>query len=166
MRPWLHELASPLGPMDLAADARGALVYLSFRGPRPRPRLVQVLDREAAGLALDPERLAPVRAQLEAYFRGERRDFDLELAPRGTAFQQRVWAELRRIPYGKTLSYGELARRLGDVRLTRAVGLANGANPISILIPCHRVIGADGSLIGYGGGLEVKRALLALERGG
>ena len=165
MRPWLHELPSPMGPMDLAVDGHGGLVYLSFRGPKPRPRLLEVLEREPAGLALDPGMLEPVRRQLESYFRGELRTFDLELVPRGTPFQLRVWAELERIPYGETLSYGELARRLGDPNLTRAVGMANGANPISIIIPCHRVIGADGSLTGYGGGLEVKRALLALERG-
>jgi methylated-DNA-[protein]-cysteine S-methyltransferase len=106
----------------------------------------------------------PVVAQLEAYFRGERRVFDLPLALRGTPFQLRVWAELLRIPYGATISYGELARQLGDPNLTRAVGAANGANPVSIIVPCHRVIGADGSLTGYGGGLEMKRRLLALER--
>jgi len=147
MRPWLHELPSPLGPMDLAVDVHGSVVYLSFRGPKPRPRLLEVLGREPAGLTLDPGVLEPVRRQLEEFFRGERRAFALALAPRGTKFQLRVWDEL------------------GDPNLTRAVGMANGANPISIIIPCHRVIGADGSLTGYGGGLEVKRALLALERG-
>ena len=165
MKPWLHVLPSPLGPIDAVAETDGALVYLCFSRPGDL-RLPRNLDREAARLAADPDVLEPVRRQLEEYFAGARRDFDLPLALRGTPFQLRVWAELRRIPYGTTLSYGELARRLGNPNLTRAVGAANGANPISIIIPCHRVIGADGSLVGYGGGLENKRAMLALERRG
>jgi len=164
MRPWLQRLDSPLGPLTLAADRQGTLVYLGFGERDPRTRLLAALDPEAAELAADSGVLAPVRRQLEEYFQGRRRDFELPLAPRGTPFQLRVWAELRRIPYGRTVSYGELARRLGDPGLSRAVGAANGANPISIIIPCHRVIGADGSLTGYGGGLPIKRALLALER--
>ena len=165
MRPWLQVMASPLGPITLAADQAGTLVYLGFGERDPRHRLLETLDPEAGELAVDAGTLAPVRRQLEAYFQGALREFDLPVAPRGTGFQMRVWNELRRIPYGVTISYGELARRLGDPKLTRAVGAANGANPISIIFPCHRVIGADGSLIGYGGGLEVKRALLDLERG-
>ena len=165
MRPWLQSVPSPLGPIILAAERGGALVYLGFGERDPRTRLLEVLDPEAGGLCTDPAPLAPALRQLEAYFRGELRAFDLPLAPRGTPFQLRVWAELRKIPYGATISYGELARRLGDPNLTRAVGAANGANPISIIIPCHRVIGADGSLTGYGGGLDVKRGLLELERG-
>jgi methylated-DNA-[protein]-cysteine S-methyltransferase len=90
---------------------------------------------------------------------------DLPVAPQGTAFQRAVWLELQRIRYGETISYGELARRLGNPKAVRAVGLANGSNPISIVIPCHRVIGSNGSLVGYGGGLPVKQSLLALERG-
>lgn len=101
--------------------------------------------------------------QLEAYFAGELKQFDLPLAPAGTEFQQSVWRALQDIPYGETLSYGVLAQRLGSSKLTRAVGMANGRNPISIVIPCHRVIGADGSLTGYGGGVERKRWLLAHE---
>ena len=164
MRPWLHVLPSPIGPVELAADLSGALAYLGFARPG-KDRVPRVLDREAAGLSLDPAALDPVRRQLEQYFRGERRVFDLLLALRGTPFQLRVWAELQRIPYGATLSYGELARRLGNPGMSRAVGAANGANPVSIIVPCHRVIGGDGSLTGYGGGIEVKRALLELERG-
>lgn len=106
----------------------------------------------------------PIR-QLRAYFAGELRCFDLPLAPEGTPFQQRVWHELLRIPYGETISYGELARRIGNPNGSRAVGLANGSNPISIVIPCHRVIGSNGKLTGYGGGLKAKEWLLALERG-
>jgi methylated-DNA-[protein]-cysteine S-methyltransferase len=102
--------------------------------------------------------------QLGEYFTGQRRKFDLPLRLHGTEFQQRVWNVLREIPYGVTWSYGELARRIDNPNASRAVGLANGRNPISILVPCHRVIGADGSLTGYGGGLERKRWLLAHER--
>jgi methylated-DNA-[protein]-cysteine S-methyltransferase len=104
-----------------------------------------------------------VRAQLDAYFAGELVAFDVPLAVHGTEFQKRVWDQLVQIPYGETISYSELARRLGDLKLVRAVGLANGRNPISIIVPCHRVIGADGSLVGYGGGLERKQWLLEHE---
>ena len=106
------------------------------------------------------------RAQLQAYFAGELRDFELPLAAEGTPFQQRVWRALCDIPYGETISYGELARRIGQPTASRAVGLANGQNPISIVVPCHRVIGANGSLTGYGGGLARKRWLLAHESKG
>ena len=160
----IHTMASPLGPIALAADQQGALVYLGFQDHEPRLALLAQLAK-AGDLSRDPGVLEPVRRQLEAYFQGERQGFELALAPRGTPFQLRVWAELVKIPFGATLSYGELARRLGNAKLTRAVGAANGANPISILIPCHRVIGADGSLTGYAGGLDLKRALLKLERG-
>jgi methylated-DNA-[protein]-cysteine S-methyltransferase len=111
----------------------------------------------------DPDALAEPVRQLAEYFAGERTEFELELRPHGTAFQQAVWAKLLEIPYGETTSYGALALELGDPRKVRAVGLANGRNPISIVVPCHRVIGADGSLTGYGGGLERKRHLLDLE---
>lgn len=103
-------------------------------------------------------------AELGEYFAGRRRDFTLPLAPRGTEFQQRVWSELRRIPCGETRTYGEIARAIGQPRACRAVGMANNRNPIAILIPCHRVIGRDGSLTGYAAGLNVKRQLLELER--
>ena len=102
--------------------------------------------------------------QLAAYFAGELEIFDLPLAPEGTPFQLAVWRRLNDIPYGETISYGELARRLGNPKASRAVGLANGANPIPIVIPCHRVIGSNGKLTGYGGGLPIKEKLLALER--
>jgi methylated-DNA-[protein]-cysteine S-methyltransferase len=107
--------------------------------------------------------LAATVVQLNEYFNGGRREFDLPLYFEGTTFQRRVWQELTEIPYGETWSYGQLARRIGKPSASRAVGLANGRNPISILVPCHRVIGADGSLTGYGGGLERKRWLLAHE---
>lgn len=112
----------------------------------------------------DRAALAEARAQFEAYFDGVRIDFDLRLAPEGSAFQRRVWDALCDIPYASTISYAELARRIGNPKASRAVGLANGANPLAIVVPCHRVIGADGSLTGYGGGLPAKRFLLDLER--
>ena len=102
--------------------------------------------------------------QLHAYFRGDLREFDVPLQPTGTEFQQRVWTELQRIPYGETTSYGEIAKQIGAPTASRAVGAANGRNPIPIIIPCHRVIGRDGSLTGFGGGIETKRHLLAHER--
>lgn len=103
--------------------------------------------------------------QLDEYFAGERTDFELPLAPAGTEFQRQVWDGLCAIPYGETISYGELAQRIGRPNAQRAVGLANGRNPIAVVVPCHRVIGADGSLTGYGGGLDRKQLLLGLERG-
>jgi methylated-DNA-[protein]-cysteine S-methyltransferase len=112
----------------------------------------------------DPEWLIASRQQLTEYFAGTRRDFELRLDPRGTPFQQQVWAALCAIPYGETTSYSELARRIGNPRAVRAVGLANGSNPIPVIVPCHRVIGADGTLTGYGGGLDIKQQLLDLER--
>ena len=106
------------------------------------------------------------KQELEEYFAGTRQTFDLPLAPKGTAFQQKVWAALREIPYGQTRSYGEIAAIVGNPKASRAVGMANNQNPISILIPCHRVIGKDGSLTGYGGGTEKKKWLLELEQRG
>jgi methylated-DNA-[protein]-cysteine S-methyltransferase len=113
----------------------------------------------------DPPAFAEAEAQLRSYFAGERTTFDLPLAPRGTPFQLRVWEALREIPYGETATYGELAAAVGKPSAVRAVGAANGSNPIAVIVPCHRVIGADGTLTGYGGGLERKRILLDLEAG-
>ena len=112
----------------------------------------------------DPAPFAAVIDQLKAYFVGERTTFDLPLAPVGTSFQRMVWTALRRIPYGETVSYGQIAKRIGRPGASRAVGLANGANPIGVIVPCHRVVASDGSLTGYGGGLERKRFLLGLEK--
>lgn len=146
-----------MGPLLLAGDASGVRFLLFRHGRRP---VAPEPDWEPdSGVLKEPAR------QLSAYFRGKLRAFDVPVVPAGTAFQQSVWAELRKIPYGETISYGELASRLGNPRAVRAVGLANGSNPVSIIIPCHRVIGRDGSLVGYGGGLPTKVALLALERG-
>ena len=118
-----------------------------------------------AGSIEDDAVLRGVRDQLGEYFAGRRRLFDIPLALEGTPFQQRVWNALCEIPYGETISYGELARRIGHPSAVRAVGLANGSNPIAIIVPCHRVIGANGTLTGYGGGLPTKARLLDLERG-
>jgi methylated-DNA-[protein]-cysteine S-methyltransferase len=113
----------------------------------------------------DDARFTQVASQLDEYFAGQRTSFDLALRPQGGAFEQLVWAELLRIPYGETASYGEIAERIGHPGKARAVGRANARNPIAIVCPCHRVIGSDGALTGYAGGLETKRALLALESG-
>lgn len=151
---WMH---TPVGRLLVAGDDEG-LRYVLFGDGRE-----QVEPR--AGWMEDGAALSDALGQLAAYFSGTLRRFDVKLAPQGTAFQRRVWQELQTIPYGETRSYGELARLLGKPGASRAVGLANGANPISIVIPCHRVIGSNGTLTGYGGGLKNKEWLLALERG-
>jgi methylated-DNA-[protein]-cysteine S-methyltransferase len=149
-------IESPIGTLLLAADANGLQQILFSTDGRPaRPDPAWQEDATA---------LAEVVRQLKAYFAGELESFNLLLAPKGTPFQQKVWSELQQIPYGETVSYGELARRIGNPKASRAVGLANGSNPISIVIPCHRVIGANGKLTGYGGGLPIKEKLLALEK--
>lgn len=150
-----HEIDSPVGPLLLAGTAQ-ALTRVHFQGGPRALRPAQEWRHEAAPFVR-------VRAQLMEYFCGARRTFELPLAPAGTPFQLRLWRALCTIPYGETLSYGELARQLGLVSGARAVGLANGANPLPIVVPCHRVIGSDGSLTGFGGGLHIKRSLLALE---
>ncbi|GAC1625359.1 MAG: methylated-DNA--[protein]-cysteine S-methyltransferase [Nevskia sp.] len=146
---------SPLGELLLAGDGeRLSHLYMETHGVWPAKR---------ADWRWDEAPFRNVIAQLRAYFAGELKQFDVPLAARGTEFQQRVWQALLEIPYGVTTSYGELARRLGDAKASRAVGLANGRNPVSIIVPCHRVIGADGSLTGYGGGLDNKLWLLRHE---
>ena len=146
---------SPVGALLLARGDQGlsALWFVRGRQPaEPRP-----------GWVRDDRAFDDVRLELGEYFEGTREVFTIPLAPEGTSFQQRVWQELRRIPYGETISYGELARRIGQPSAVRAVGLANGANPVAIVIPCHRVIGANGTLTGYAGGLDAKQVLLRLE---
>jgi methylated-DNA-[protein]-cysteine S-methyltransferase len=158
-------IATPLGPMS-AAFAGPVLVGLAF-GDAP----AGAQERAHAGARQAPASapgetapaLAALRGALEAYFSGRAVDFDIPLAPVGTPFQQAVWQALRGIPYGATASYAEIARRIGRPRAVRAVGFANARNPIAIIVPCHRVIGADGTLTGYAGGLERKQALLELE---
>jgi methylated-DNA-[protein]-cysteine S-methyltransferase len=152
---WWCETDSPAGRLLLAGDAAGLRRVHFQSGPRPL--------RPAAAWRESVAPFEAALAQLDEYFRGARRTFTLPLAPVGTRFQLAVWGALSAIPYGETLSYAELARRLGRAGSARAVGLANGANPLPIIVPCHRVIGADGSLTGFGGGLHIKRALLELE---
>ena len=151
-----HEMSSPVGPLLLAGDGSRIKIIHFRSGRRPRAPERDWVE--------DSQPFAPAIMQLEQYFLGRRQTFDLPLAPEGTPFQRTVWQALTEIPYGETISYGELARRIGNPQASRAVGLANGANPLPIVVPCHRVIGADGSLTGFGGGLDIKRKLLALER--
>jgi len=153
----LHaHMDSPVGPLLLAADD-DALHLIEFDSPR------HPFTRGSDWREGDNAVLRDTRRQLGEYFAGTRRDFDLPLAPRGTEFQRDVWLALRRIPYGETISYAQLATRIGKPSAMRAVGAANGRNPLPIVVPCHRVIGADGSLTGFGGGLPTKQFLLSLE---
>jgi methylated-DNA-[protein]-cysteine S-methyltransferase len=149
-------IESPVGQLLLVAD-EGGLLEIAFAEGRTAP-VVDPAWINGGALLREPVR------QLDAFFAGQLRDFDLPLKPEGTAFQQRVWKLLREIPFGETISYGELARRAGNPAASRAVGLANGSNPIAIVIPCHRVIGSNGKLTGYGGGLQNKRWLIDFER--
>jgi methylated-DNA-[protein]-cysteine S-methyltransferase len=149
-------LDSPIGELLLTGDGV-SVTGIWMQSHRSEWRRTKAWTR-------DDRALASTRAQLIEYFAGERTEFDLPLAPEGTGFQRRVWTELCAIPYGTTISYGELARRIGQPTAARAVGLANGSNPLPIVVPCHRVIGADGSLTGFGGGIERKRWLLAHEK--
>lgn len=156
---YFERMDSPIGTLVLAADAAG-LRHIEFptnRHPVDRTGWVP----GARGAIADT--LAETRAQLDAYFAGTRRAFDLPLAPEGTPFQRTVWAMLAQIPWGATWSYGQLAQAIGRPAAVRAVGAANGRNPLPIVLPCHRVIGSDGTLTGFGGGLPIKAALLRLE---
>jgi methylated-DNA-[protein]-cysteine S-methyltransferase len=149
-------LDTPIGTLLIVGD-NSAILRITFpqrgRAAKPEPEW-QESQRGPVGEAM---------RQLREYFAGKRAEFDLPLAPEGTAFQRSVWRQLQEIPYGETISYGELARRVGNPKASRAVGSANGANPLPIVIPCHRVIAGDGSLGGFGGGLPTKQTLLALE---
>jgi methylated-DNA-[protein]-cysteine S-methyltransferase len=143
---------SPVGLLEIAADEKAVtgLYFTDANGKREEENTNGIL-KECIN-------------QLTEYFSGKRKDFDIKVNPSGTLFQKSVWNELLKIPYGETVSYGEIAERIGNPKSVRAVGLANGSNPISIIIPCHRVIGKKGSLVGYGGGIENKRYLLELEK--
>jgi methylated-DNA-[protein]-cysteine S-methyltransferase len=150
------EIESPVGKLLLAGTEESLNVLWFQSGARamtPNPSWHR-----------DERPLRRALGELQEYFAGTRQDFTIDVQPEGTPFQRTVWNELQRIPYGETISYGELAGRVGNPKASRAVGLANGANPISIVVPCHRVIGANGKLTGYGGGLSIKEKLLALER--
>lgn len=155
---------TPVGEVVLAVGARGTVKHLYFTGRSTRDELLAGLARGEA-LERDAARCAGAREQVEEYFRGRRTAFDLPLDADGTPFQKLVWRALLDIPFGETESYGALARRLDRPQASRAVGGANGTNPISLIVPCHRVVGSDGSLTGYGGGLATKRALLDFEQG-
>ena len=146
---------SPVGELLASADAAGRITGLHFYDGHRLPA------RDSSWVR-DEEALVPLRCQLEEYFAGERTDFDVPMELDGTDFQRAVWSELARIPYGETISYGELARRVGRPKGPRAVGQANGRNPIPIIVPCHRVLASNG-IGGYGGGLPMKPALLAVE---
>jgi methylated-DNA-[protein]-cysteine S-methyltransferase len=148
---------SPIGELLAVGDSRALHGLYMQEGRTP------ITVR--AGWEATDEPFADARAQLAEYFAGQRRAFDLPLAMAGSPFQRRVWRALQDIPYGETISYGELARRIGVPSASRAVGVANGRNPLCVIVPCHRVIGVDGSLTGYGGGLARKRLLLELEAG-
>ncbi|MFG2455348.1 methylated-DNA--[protein]-cysteine S-methyltransferase [Streptomyces sp. NPDC048512] len=148
---------SPYGPLTLVADD-GVLCGLYMVGQRHRPQEETFGER-------DDTLFGEVREQLDAYFAGELKEFTVELRLAGTPFQRSVWDRLRQIPYGETRSYGELADALGNLGASRAVGLANGRNPVGIIVPCHRVVGANGGLTGYGGGLDRKQRLLDFESG-
>lgn len=155
--PRFSTMHSPIGELLLTADdvgLTGLFMEIHRHGPE-----------RSSGWIRDDEKLAEAKRQLDEYFAGTRRDFDLALNPQGTDFQQRVWQSLRAIPYAVTCSYGAIANAIGNPKGVRAVGLANGRNPISIIVPCHRVIGSNGSLTGYGGGIERKEWLLAHEQG-
>lgn len=164
MKQWKYAaFDTDLGSWLLASSSRG-LVYLGLQGARSRSQLEALRLRVDPQLELreDPRELRAAQRQLQEYACGKRQDFDLELDAQGTDFDRKVWRELRRIPYGATQSYGEIARRLGNPGLARAVGGANARNPLPVIVPCHRVLASTG-LGGYSGGLGVKRQLLSLE---
>lgn len=150
-------LETPVGSIQLAVNGEGVLVEILLPNRRPVASFSELLPPAAA------HGMKAAREQLTEYFRGERRVFKLPLEPHGSPFEQQVWTKLLDVPYGATTSYGAIAVELGLTNGARAVGRANGSNPIPIVIPCHRIIGSDGSLTGYGGGLPLKRALLELE---
>jgi methylated-DNA-[protein]-cysteine S-methyltransferase len=154
---WQYRFATPLGP-TLARSDGDAVTALAFHPVRAVPPAGETIPAEARAL------FARLHRELDEYFAGQRKRFTVACAPAGTVFQQAVWAALAAIPCGATTSYAEIARRVGRPRAVRAVGAANGRNPVAILVPCHRVIGSDGTLTGYAGGLERKARLLAHER--
>ena len=156
-------LPTPIGELFIAVNEARALVRLQFTRDITRDELEEQLRNDGHELKRVKAHCAEVIRQLKEYFRGKRRHFELELAPEGTPFQKKVWKALVRIPYGETWSYAQIARAVKSPRAVRAVGRCNALNPIVLVVPCHRVIGSDGSLTGYGGGLEAKELLLGIE---
>lgn len=156
-------IETALGPIRLSAIAKG-LTEVEFIGNSPAshdiPAEADIQGKEAAAV------LKQAEIQLKEYFEGRRKDFDLPLAARGTEFQMRVWKELQKIPYGETRTYGEIAEAIGRPKAARAIGGANNRNPLSIIVPCHRVVGKNGDLVGYASGLDLKEKLLKLEKTG
>jgi methylated-DNA-[protein]-cysteine S-methyltransferase len=150
---------TPVGKLKLVASGKGMVAILWENDQPKRVRLTEMVEDDRQSVLVQAER------QLKEYFAGERREFDLPLDMRGTPFQKDVWEALLSIPFGETRSYGELANQIGKASASRAVGAANGRNPLSIVVPCHRVVGSTGKLTGFAGGLDVKERLLGLERG-
>jgi methylated-DNA-[protein]-cysteine S-methyltransferase len=163
MNAYLETVDSPAGPLTFAVNEDGALLFLSFLEGHYPTTIEEDLAGEGYTCLADPARTAHVRRQLAEYASGERTTFDLPVVLVGTEWQKAVWRELMQVPFGETRTYGELARSLGRPQASRAVGRANGTNRIPLVIPCHRIIGADGSLTGFGGGLHLKTALLTHE---
>lgn len=157
---YTNNIQTPIGVLFLAEE-NDALTEVSFA--EKDTRTFQA-GRQAETIELETPLLAETKRQLKEYFEGRRKEFTIPLFMRGTSFQKKVWEQLLTIPYGETVTYGEIAARIGNPRAGRAVGMANHHNPVSIIVPCHRVIGADGRLTGYGGGLPIKEKLLELEK--
>jgi methylated-DNA-[protein]-cysteine S-methyltransferase len=155
---YLKEMTTPVGTLRLVASETAVVAILWEKEKAGRVKLARAIPKPNHPLLRETER------QLKEYFAGRRTVFDLSLDPTGTVFQKRAWKALRRIPFGETRSYADQAKRIGSPKACRAVGAANGRNPISIVVPCHRVIGSDGSLTGFAGGENVKRTLLDLEK--
>jgi methylated-DNA-[protein]-cysteine S-methyltransferase len=164
MKVCLDQTDSPAGPVSFAVNLRGELVRLSFLDGINQYSIGEELARDGYSISPASELTVPVRDQIDAYTRGELLVFDIPVALYGTEWQQRVWRELMNIPFGQTRSYGQIAESVCTIRASRAVGRANGANPIPLIIPCHRVVGSDGKLTGFGGGIHLKQALLEHEQ--
>jgi len=160
MKTYLNVFESAYDQLLIGVDENGALVRLTFLFGREPNELIRGLGGD---VEWSESHCLEAQQEIEAYFNGERSTFDVETAAKGTEFQQSVWREVQKIPFGETSSYGEVAERLGRPGASRAVGRANATNPICLVVPCHRVVGANGSLTGFDGGIETKRALLELE---
>ncbi|MCP4657821.1 MAG: methylated-DNA--[protein]-cysteine S-methyltransferase [bacterium] len=163
MNYYVERIETPFGGLAVAVDQDARLIRIDFVDADGGSKTERALGADGDRLLVEPSRTAAAACQLREYFAGKRRRFDLDTEPRGSDFQKAVWGELLRIPYGGTRSYSELAGAVGRPGAARAVGRAVATNPISIVVPCHRVVGSDGSLTGYAGGLDFKQGLLALE---